>query len=80
MDLPLRPASLNSLSNMEIYATGHNAWNQLCFDQSTPEEPDDILTFAKILSALALSRPVARRCYTASMANLTSLPTSVDSI
>ncbi|KAK4186083.1 E3 ubiquitin-protein ligase HERC2 [Podospora australis] len=36
---------------MELYATGHNPWNQLQFDGSkAEEEPEDICNFTKVLS------------------------------
>ena len=40
---------------MQLYATGFNGWNQLRFDDSGPEEPEDISHFTCVLQDDALS-------------------------
>ncbi|KAF7953013.1 hypothetical protein EAE96_006235 [Botrytis aclada] len=36
---------------MELWACGFNAWNQLQFEGDLPDEPEDILTFKRVLRA-----------------------------
>lgn len=53
--------------NMELYATGFNAWRQLEFDNpSNPiEEPDDIAEFRSVLKDQSIiGRPCASLSYT----------------
>ncbi|THV50937.1 hypothetical protein BGAL_0130g00180 [Botrytis galanthina] len=36
---------------MELWACGFNAWNQLQFEGDLPDEPEDVLTFKRVLRA-----------------------------
>ncbi|PNP45634.1 hypothetical protein TGAMA5MH_02857 [Trichoderma gamsii] len=53
---------------MDLYATGFNAWHQLCLNRQSSkeeeEEPHDLYRFAKVLSAATIKRPVSRLTYT----------------
>lgn len=50
---------------MALYAAGFNAWNQLYFgEDSSCNDPEDIFTFAKVLTDNALERPYAGLHYT----------------
>jgi hypothetical protein len=63
MDLPVPTPS--SDQTMELYATGFNAWNQLTFDPSpADEEPDDVFTFTKVLTAKSIGRISSELSYT----------------
>ena len=63
MELPGRAASTDD--DMELYTTGFNAWNQLVFEPSPAEEPDDIFTFTKILTGKSIGRIVPDISWTA---------------
>ncbi|KAM5350474.1 hypothetical protein ACJ41O_006979 [Fusarium nematophilum] len=64
MDLPVRSALTDD--EMELYAAGFNAWNQLSFNAATEEEePDDIFSFIKILGGQSVGRVAAQMSYTA---------------
>ncbi|KAF4971741.1 hypothetical protein FSARC_1540 [Fusarium sarcochroum] len=67
MDLPVHAASTDD--GMELYATGFNAWNQLVFEPSPSEEPDDIFTFSRELTGNSISRVVPDISFTAVQRN-----------
>ncbi|KAM0336379.1 hypothetical protein ACHAPQ_004234 [Fusarium lateritium] len=68
MELPVRAAASDEA--MEVYATGFNAWNQLTFNSSSAdEEPDDLLSFTKVLGAKSIGRIVAGMSYSAVQQN-----------
>ncbi|EWG52519.1 hypothetical protein FVEG_11253 [Fusarium verticillioides 7600] len=70
MDLPVRTPS--SDQTMELYATGFNAWNQLTFDPSpADEEPDDVFTFTKVLTAKSIGRIASELSYTVAQQDTT---------
>ncbi|KAL7785818.1 regulator of chromosome condensation 1/beta-lactamase-inhibitor protein II [Trichoderma ceciliae] len=61
---------------MDLFATGFNAWGQLCMSHSArqkiltddtlqdTEEPHDLHHFTKVLSATVIERPASRLTYT----------------
>ncbi|PNY19938.1 E3 ISG15-protein ligase Herc6 [Tolypocladium capitatum] len=50
---------------MALFATGFNAWGQLSLDRDPGHgEPDDLFSFAKVLEAQSIERPVAGLSYT----------------
>lgn len=66
---------------MDLYATGFNAWHQLCLNRQSSkeeeEEPHDLYRFAKVLSAATIKRPVSRLTYTIGIAHIMILPIAV---
>ncbi|KAK8087024.1 RCC1/BLIP-II protein [Apiospora phragmitis] len=59
---PISPLkSIDSKNNMELYASGNNAWSQLVFEgaKSTSKEPTDFTSFQLILRDPVIERPHA---------------------
>lgn len=64
-----RPKSVDSKNNMELYATGNNAWNQLDFDgvADASTEPTDFTSFQLVLEDAVIDRPHASLACTLGM-------------
>ena len=61
---------------MELYASGFNAWNQLCFDSTVSDgdtEPKDLSSFTCVLEDALIERPDARQSFTIGEGAFTSV-------